>query len=294
MPIRDLLLVLTTIVIWGLNFLVIKLGLDGLPPMLLGGLRFCLVAFPAMLFVKRPQLPVRWLLAYGATISLGQFAFLFEAMAHGMPPGMASLVLQAQALFTLIFAAVFIGEPIRLASLLGLLVAASGLLLIGLDGERVTPLMALLLTLCAAAMWALGNVITRRFGKINLVGLVVWGALIPPIPFFGLSLWLEGTDRIQMSLRSLDLQSVLSLIYLAYAATLIGYSLWSNLLSRYPAGKVAPFSLLIPVVGISSSAIVFDERLSELQWIGSFLVMTGLAVNLFGRNLLHQLRSRLG
>jgi O-acetylserine/cysteine efflux transporter len=269
---------------------VIKVGLDGLPPMLLGALRFALVAFPALLFVKRPQLPLRWLIAYGATISLGQFAFLFEAMAHGMPPGLASLVLQAQAFFTLFFAALFLGEKLRAASLVGLIVAALGLALIGFDASRPTPLIAVVLTLCAAAMWAMGNIITRRFGNINLVGLVVWGGLIPPIPFFALSLWLEGPALIEHSLLNISLHSILALCYLSFVATMLGYSLWSKLLSRYPAGKVAPFSLLVPVIGLASAALLLDERLGELQWIGGALVMAGLAINVFGPNLWRRLQ----
>jgi O-acetylserine/cysteine efflux transporter len=282
---KDLLLALIVIIAWGLNFVVIKVGLDGLPPMLLGALRFALVAFPAILLVKRPKLPLRWLVAYGATISLGQFAFLFEAMANGMPPGLASLVLQAQAFFTLFFAALFLGEKLRAASLLGLIVAAGGLALIGFDNSAATPFIAVLLTLCAAAMWAVGNIITRRFGNINLVGLVVWGALIPPIPFFILSWWLEGPALIEQSLLNIHLSSILSLAYLAFVATMLGYSLWSKLLSRYPAGKVAPFSLLVPVIGLASSALLLNERLSHLQWLGGVLVMAGLAINVFGPTL---------
>ncbi|WP_311970134.1 EamA family transporter [Pseudomonas baltica] len=287
---KDLFIAIIVIIAWGLNFVVIKVGLDGLPPMLLGALRFALVAFPALLFVKRPQLPLRWLIAYGATISLGQFAFLFEAMAHGMPPGLASLVLQAQAFFTLFFAALFLGEKLRAASLAGLIVAALGLALIGFDGSRPTPVIAVVLTLCAAAMWAMGNIITRRFGNINLVGLVVWGALIPPIPFFALSLWLEGPALIEQSLLHIGLHSILALFYLSFVATMLGYSLWSKLLSRYPAGKVAPFSLLVPVIGLASAALLLDERLGQLQWIGGALVMAGLAINVFGPNLWRRLQ----
>lgn len=282
---KDLLLALIVIIAWGVNFVVIKVGLDGLPPMLLGALRFALVAFPAILLVKRPKLPLRWLVAYGATISLGQFAFLFEAMAHGMPPGLASLVLQAQAFFTLFFAALFLGEKLRAASLLGLIIAAGGLALIGFDNSAATPLVAVVLTLCGAAMWAMGNIITRRFGNINLVGLVVWGALIPPIPFFILSWYLEGPAVIEQSLLNIRLSSILSLAYLAFVATMLGYSLWSKLLSRYPAGKVAPFSLLVPVIGLASAALLLNERLSHLQWLGGLLVMAGLAINVFGPTL---------
>lgn len=293
MPLKDLLLALVVIVAWGLNFVVIKVGLDGLPPMLLGGLRFVLVLFPAIFFIKRPQLPWRWLLAYGTTISLGQFAFLFEAMGNGMPPGLASLVLQSQAFFTLFFAAMFLGERLRAASLLGLLVAAGGLALIGSENGSHVPFLALVLTLCAAACWAMGNIITRRFGNIDLVALVIWGALIPPLPFFALSWWLEGPALIESSLRGIGLNSILALTYLAFIATMLGYSLWSGLLSRYPAGKVAPFSLLVPVVGLSSSALLLGERLSTLQCWGGVLVMVGLLINVFGSRLRQRLRAAL-
>ena len=291
MPVKDLLLALVVIIAWGVNFVVIKVGLDGLPPMLLGGLRFLLVAFPAILFIKRPALPWRWLIAYGATISLGQFAFLFEAMGNGMPPGLASLVLQSQAFFTLFFAAMFLGERLRVASVLGLLVSAGGLVLIGSENGTSVPVFALILTLCAAASWAIGNIITRRFGNVDLVALVIWGGLIPPLRFFALSWWLEGPALIEASLRGIGLSSILSLAYLAFVATMIGYSLWSRLLSRHPAGKVAPFSLLVPVVGLSSSALLLDERLSDVQCWGALLVMGGLLINVFGPRLLQRLRT---
>lgn len=290
---KDLLLALVVIVVWGMNFVVIKIGLDDMPPMLLGALRFLLAAFPAVLFIKRPQIPLRWLLAYGVTISLGQFAFLFSAMSVGMPAGLASLVLQSQAFFTLLFAVLLLGERFRLANLFGLLVAACGLLLIGLQGNGLMTLAGFLLTLCAAAMWALGNIVTRKLGKVNLIGLVVWGSLVPPLPFFALSWLLEGPEQIETALRAINLDTLLVLAYLAFGATILGYGLWSHLLSRYPASQVAPFSLLVPVVGISSSALLLDERLSTLQLVGALLVMLGLLLNVFGPWLQARLRTRL-
>lgn len=289
---KDLLLALLVIVVWGMNFVVIKVGLHGMPPMLMGALRFLLAAFPAILFVRRPQVPLRWMLAYGMTISLGQFAFLFYAMYVGMPAGLASLVLQSQAFFTLFFAALFLGERLRGSNLFGLLVAASGLVLIGLQGGQAMTLAGFALTIAAASMWALGNVVTRKLGKVNLVGLVVWGSLIPPLPFLALSLWLEGPALISQSLRTLGLDSLLVLAYLAFGATILGYGLWSRLLSRYPASQVAPFSLLVPVVGISSSALLLGERLGGLQMVGAALVMAGLLINVWGGRLLDSWRQR--
>lgn len=287
---KDLLLALVVIIVWGLNFVVIKVGLDDMPPMLLGALRFMLAAFPAILFIRRPQIPLRWLLLYGLTISLGQFAFLFYAMSVGMPAGLASLVLQSQAFFTLLFAALFLGERLRATNLLGLLVAAAGLLLIGLQGDRLMTVAGFFLTIGAASMWALGNIVTRKLGKVNLVGLVVWGSLVPPLPFLALSWQLEGPDAIEAALRGINLDSILVLIYLAFGATILGYGLWSRLLSRYPASQVAPFSLLVPVVGLTSSALLLDERLGPLQVLGALLVMLGLLINVCGGWLYGRLR----
>ncbi|MEI5999540.1 EamA family transporter [Paraburkholderia bengalensis] len=279
---KDLLFALIVVLAWGVNFVVIKVGLHGVPPMLLGGLRFTLAAIPAVFFIKRPQMPWRWLVAYGATISLGQFAFLFSAMYVGMPAGLASLVLQAQAFFTLGFAALFLHERFRAQNVLGLAIAAIGLAVIGMQGGRAMTLAGFLLTLCAAVMWALGNIVTKKVGKVDLVGLVVWGSLVPPVPFFALSYLLEGPQRIGAALTGIGVSSVLAIVYLAFVATLLGYGLWSRLLSRHPAGQVAPFSLLVPIVGLASASLLLGESLSAAQIGGAALVMAGLAVNVFG------------
>lgn len=281
MSAKDLGFALLVILVWGLNFVVIRVGLDDLPPMLLGAMRFTLAAIPAVFFIRRPKIPLRWLLAYGLTISFGQFAFLFSAMTVGMPAGLASLVLQSQAFFTLLFAAMVLGEQVRMHNLVGLCVAAGGLLLIGLNSGIGMTLAGFVLTICAAAMWAMGNVITKRVGKVDLVSLVVWGSLVPPLPFLAMSLLLEGPQQIGQALENISLNAVFALFYLAFGATLLGYGLWSRLLSRYPAAQVAPFSMLVPVIGLSSAALLLDEQLSQLQAFGTILVMTGLAINVF-------------
>lgn len=285
MSARDLGFALLVILIWGLNFVVIKLGLDELPPMLLGAMRFTLAAIPAVFFVRRPQIPLRWLVAYGMTISFGQFAFLFSAMANGMPAGLASLVLQSQAFFTLLLAALLLSEKVRAHNLAGLLTAAAGLLLIGLQSGSSMTAIGLVLTLCAALMWACGNIITKRVGQIDLTSLVVWGSLIPPLPFLAMSLWLEGPQQIGQALSQISSTAIFALFYLAFGATLIGYGLWSRLLSRYPAGQIAPFSMLVPVIGLSSANILLGETLDEMQLLGALLILLGLTINVFGGTL---------
>lgn len=288
MQAKDRLLALAIIVVWGVNFVVIKVGLAGMPPMLLGTLRFCLVAFPAIFFIPRPRIPWRMLLAYGATISLGQFVFLFYAMAVGMPAGLASLVLQSQVFFTLAIAALWLGEPIRWHNIAGMAIAAGGLALIGTGaahGPGGMTAAGFALTLCAALCWASGNIVSKKIGPVDLLGLVVWGALIPIIPFALLSLWFEGPARIGTALTHVSGTGIFAVCYLAFAATLFGYTMWGRLLTRYAASKVAPLTLLVPVVGLVSSHMLLGEDLALAQWGGAAVVMAGLLLNVFGSRL---------
>ncbi|MGO4306053.1 EamA family transporter [Cupriavidus sp. RAF12] len=288
MQAKDRLLALAIIVVWGVNFVVIKVGLAGMPPMLLGTLRFCLVAFPAIFFIPRPRIAWRMLLAYGATISLGQFVFLFYAMAVGMPAGLASLVLQSQVFFTLAIAALWLGEPIRWHNIAGMAIAAGGLALIGTGaahGPGGMTAAGFALTLCAALCWASGNIVSKKIGPVDLLGLVVWGALIPIIPFALLSLWFEGPTRIGTALTHISGTGIFAVCYLAFAATLFGYTMWGRLLTRYAASKVAPLTLLVPVVGLVSSRMLLGEDLALAQWGGAAVVMAGLLLNVFGGRL---------
>ncbi|WJY15200.1 EamA family transporter [Pectobacteriaceae bacterium CE90] len=294
MSIKDMLLALCVVVIWGLNFVVIKIGLHDIPPFLLAGLRFLLVALPAIFFVPVPRLPFRWLAAYGITISFGQFAFLFCAIKLGMPAGIASLVLQAQAFFTLLIGALLLGERLKWNQVAGILVAAAGIVLLAESGTASSVTVGvtqstLLLSLGAALCWACGNIcnklIMSRY-RIQIMSLVVWGALISVGPFLLCSWLFEGREVIVSSLVNIRLSTVLALIYLAFIATIIGYSIWGNLLARYETWRVAPLSLLVPVVGLLSAGLLLGETLSLLQITGTLLIMLGLLVNVFGARLL--------
>lgn len=230
MPLKDILAALIVIVVWGANFVAIKVGVDEIPPMLLGALRFFFVAFPALLFVPRPAVPWRYLLGYGLTICLGQFVFLFLAIYLGMPAGLASLVLQSQAFFTVVIAALVLHESIRWHHVLGIAVAAIGLVLLdlGAPSETAVPLVGFLLTLVAAFSWSAGNVVLKCAGAVNMMSMVVWGALVAPIPFLLLSLAFEGPDWILHSLTHLSWRGIGAVAYLSGIATLIGYVLWGG------------------------------------------------------------------
>ncbi len=291
---KDLALALLVIGVWGVNFAIIKMGIVGVPPMLLGALRFLLAAFPALLFFKAPRVPLRWYLAYGLTISLGQFAFLFSAIQVGMPSGLASLVLQSQSFFTLLLASWWLHERWQAHQMAGLLLALAGLVLMGvahgaLASGTSLPWVGFGLTLLAALSWACGNVVTRmvsRYGPMNQLAFVVWASLVPPLPFLGLSLWLEGPEAIIQALTHLTTGTLAAVAYLAWMATLLGYGLWTYLMSRYPTHRVAPFTLLVPLVGLTTGWPVFGETLGPLHWAGGALLMLGLLMNVWGQPLL--------
>jgi O-acetylserine/cysteine efflux transporter len=291
---RDFALALVVIAVWGVNFAVIKVGVADVPPLLLGALRFMLAAFPAVLFVRPPKVPLRLYVIYGLTISVGQFSLLFSAIYVGMPTGLASLVLQSQAFFTMLFAALWLKESWQPNQLAGLLLAALGLVCIGSAHGVSMPLAGFLLTIGAAVMWATGNIVTRtvsRHGPMNQFAFVVWASLVPPLPFLALSYFMEGPVAIGAALQNFGWVSFGSVAYLAWVATLLGYGLWTYLMSRYAANKVAPFSLLVPVVGLTTGWVVFGEALKPIHYAGGALLMTGLLVNLFGGPLFAKLKA---
>lgn len=285
---RDLVLAMLVIVVWGVNFAVIKIGLTGVPPLLLAALRFALAAFPALLFLRPPKVPLRLYLAFGLTMSVGQFAFLFSAIHVGMPSGLASLVLQSQSFFTLVLTAVWLKEKWHANQLIGLLLAALGLALIGSAHGAAMPLAGFLLTIAAAAMWACGNLVSRavgRHGPMNQLAFVVWASLVAPLPLLALSGWIEGPAAIASALQNFSLRSFAAVAYIAWASTLFGYAVWNYLLSRHPVNRIAPFTLLVPLVGLTTGWQVFGESLQWIHFAGGALLMLGLLVNLFGARL---------
>ncbi|ECE4477792.1 O-acetylserine/cysteine exporter [Salmonella enterica] len=285
---KDGFLALLVVVVWGLNFVVIKVGLHHMPPLLLAGLRFLLVAFPAIFFVARPKVPLTLLLGYGLTISFGQFAFLFCAIKFGMPAGLASLVLQAQAFFTMALGAFVFSERLQRKQLAGIALAIIGVLVLieaSLNGQHIA-MSGFMLTLAAAFSWACGNIFNKKIMQHSprpaVMSLVVWSALIPSLPFLLSSLLLEGADHITQSLITIDMTTILSLLYLAFVATILGYGIWGALLGRYETWRVAPLSLLVPVVGLASAAVLLGETLTGMQLAGAVLIMAGLYINVFG------------
>jgi len=286
---RDVGLGIIVVILWGLNFIAIKLGLANMPPLLLATIRFIVVCFPAIFFLPRPPVEWKWLIALGLTLNVGQFTFLFMGIKLGMPAGLSSLVHQSQAFFTLFFAAFLIGERWKWNHIVGLIIATIGMFVVGSQQGSSMTLIGFWLTLFGSASWGAGNVVMRRATKgvppFSMLSLVVWAGAIAILPLGVLSLVIEGPGVWKIALNSINWVTVASIVYLAYFASLVGYGLWGKLLSRYPAAVVSPLSLLVPIIGMSSSALFLKETFTLWQIIGALIVMSGLVVNVFGGHL---------
>jgi len=285
MPLPHILLAILVAFLWGMSFVVIKVGVSTTPPLVLGALRFIFAVFPAILFVPRPKTRWRFLIGYGFFLGVTQFGLLFVAIALGMPASLASLVMQAQVFFTILFAALLMGERPRPHQVAGGIVACLGLILIAwprLSGSGAVPF---LMTVVAAAAWGVANIISKRAGRIDMLGFVVWSSLVAPIPLLGLSLWMDGPDRVISALTQLDLAALGAVAYLAYPTTIFAFAVWAWLLSRHPAATVTPFALLVPVAGIIGSAFFLGEIMMPVEAIGGAIIVLGLAINVFGLRL---------
>lgn len=286
MTFRDRLLAATVVLLWGLNFLAIRVGLDHLPPFFFAALRFAVIAVPALLFIPRPAVRMRWLLLYGTGFGLLQFAFLFSAMRMGMPTGLASLVLQSSAPFTVLLGAVLLRERLRPVQFAGVGVAVAGMALIGWNQFAHAALLPVLLTLAAGFGWALGNIGARQATveapESNPLHLTLWITAVPVLPLFALSLVLEGPTTGARALAGTftadGRPALVALAYTVVLATVIGSGLWTYLMSRYPAGSVAPLSLLVPVVGFTSAWLFLGETPAPASLVGGAVVIAGAFV----------------
>ncbi len=283
---RDLILALFVVTVWGVNFVAIRWGVDEVAPLLMTALRYACAALPAVFVIRRPAVSWRVLIAYGFAIGVAQFGLLFVSIKLGMPAGLSSLVMQLQAFFTIGLAVAFLGERPKPVQWLGAAIAFAGIGAIAFERLEGAALLPLLMTIAAAFFWGVGNIVTKQAGKIDMLGFVVWSSLVPPIPLLALSLLIEGPGAIPEAAANLTWLGGGSLLFIAYAATLFGYGTWSMLLSRYPAGLVAPFSLLVPIAGIGSAALLLGETISGIEIAGSLMVFAGLLVNVFGPKLL--------
>ncbi len=282
MTLAHLFLTLVLVAVWGFNFVVIKVGLVGIPPLLLCSARFFLASLPALFFIKRPPIPLKMLAGYGLVMFTLQFALMFMGIYAGVTAGIASLLTQAQVFFTVLMGVLFFGNQVHPWQILGALVAFSGIALVGRHVEGGVTLSGFCLVIASTLFFGLGSVISKKIGKVDRLALVVWASLFAWPPLLLLSFFIEGTDAIVYSLSHLTWSSVSSVLYITFLSTLFGYGVWSFLLHHYSLALVAPFTLLVPIFAILGSVFVLGEPFQSWKISAAILIILGLCINFLG------------
>lgn len=282
MPIKHLLLALLVVVVWGVNFVAFKQGIEQVPPLLLASLRFFLTSIPAVFFVKRPSAPLMRVFGYGVCMFALQSAFLFIGIHAGISPGIASLLTQIQIFITMLFGVIFFQEKIHIWQVVGAGAVILGIGLIGMHLEGTVTLLGFFFTLGAAVAWSLGNLISKKIGRVNILSLVVWGSLVAWPLLLIASLCIEGQPSWGQLFAGLTWQTWGSIVFIAYPAIILGFGVWSWLLHHYSLSMIAPFSVLVPVFALLSSVIAGDEVLYPWKIGAALLILGGLCLHLFG------------
>ncbi|ATE64557.1 EamA family transporter [Rhizorhabdus dicambivorans] len=276
---RHLLLALAVVAVWGTNFVVIRVALDELPPLLFATLRFCFVLLPAAFFIRRPAVSWGSLAAYGVLIGFGQFGMIYIAISHYISPGLASLVVQSQVFFTIGLAMIFSGERIRPFQLIALVTATAGIGIIVQHGDSSATPFGILLVLIAAAGWGGGNHVAKASGATNMVAYVVWSAMFAIPPLFVGSLIMEGWPAITFAVTHAGPMAWGAVLWQSVGNSMFGYAAWGWLLNRHPAATITPTSMLVPVFGMGASAMLLGEPLPLWKLAAAALVIGGLALN---------------
>lgn len=275
----DLLAGVLVTVIWGCNFSVIGLGLKSLDPFLLTLLRFFLCAIPLALFIKKPpNIGYRTLALYGVLFGAGLWWVVNFAMYNGLSPGMSSVFLQFSAFFTIVLSSLFLKEKINAVHGAGMLLAGAGLLMMLYLAEQSSTTAGILLVLLAALSWSLCNLIVKVKKPQNMIAFIVWSSLFSVPAILIMTLFAEGLRPFRNLLDDFTWGTGFSLFFQSYITTILGYWVWNNLMKHYPASLVAPLSLIVPVSGVLTSYLFFDERLSPAQGLAIALVLIGIAI----------------
>ncbi len=267
--------------IWGTNFVFIRYGLDELPPFLFATLRFILAALPLVFILKKPNVSWSLIAAYGVLLGFGQFGLLFYAMQNDISPGLASLVIQIQVFFSIIFAIFLFKESVLRVQWLALIISFAGIALIASKAGGQNTLFGLGLVLLAAMSWALANMTVKKAGKIDIIAFIAYSSLFAVPVLATMSLYFEGWSTIKTSLQSASITSAYVVLWQTIGNTLIGYGLWNFLLSRYSAATVTPWALLVPVSGMAASYLILDEPMPAWKLIAAVLVIGGLMINIY-------------
>lgn len=292
MKLPHLLLAILITAIWGINFSVIKIGLSSVDPFILAGIRFTLCALPALFFIKKPDVPWRYIIGYGLVFGIGLWGLVNLGIKAGLSAGIASLLLQFSAFFTILLGSVVFKESLTRYQIAGFALACTGLLSIVFITDGSVTFAGTLLVLAGAIAWSIANIIIKRSATKQIFAFLVWSSAFSPIPLFLLDWLVNGSNGYTALVSHVDYRAVLSILFQVYPNTLFGYWVWNSLLKQYPISTVAPLSLLVPVFGILGSMAIFGEAISSLKILALLLIISGLVVGLYGYRLRCLLRKK--
>jgi O-acetylserine/cysteine efflux transporter len=290
-PLHVVLAVLIT-AIWGVNFSVIKLGLASVDPLILAGIRFSLCALPAILFIRKPDVAWRYLIGYGLVFGIGLWGVVNLGIKAGLSAGIASLVLQFSAFFTLLLGGWVFKEALTRFQILGMLIALAGLFCIITISDGSVSLTGVLLVLVGAGSWSVANLISKKANTKDVFGFLVWSSAFAPIPLFALDYAVNGSAGYTTFVSQVNTTAVLSILFQVYPNTLFAYWIWNSLLKTYPVSTVAPLSLLVPIFGMLGSVVVFNESVPVSKVLAVVLIVLGLAVGLYGQRIFNAMFAR--
>ncbi|WP_276360577.1 EamA family transporter [Daejeonella sp. H1SJ63] len=277
---KHFLLLLSIVIIWGVNFVAVFIGLRTFPPFLLSALRFGLSALPWVFFLPRPKAPLKLVVYYGVLNFAMQFGLIFTGIHLGISPGLASLVLQIQVFFSMGLAFLFFHDRPSPFKIAGSLISFIGIGIVAFHVEGDSTFLGLILMLLAALSWSGGNIFTKKIHAESPLALVVWGNLFAFPVMVAVSLFFEGPAVIMNSLNNMSWTAVGAVLYIVYMSTHVGYGAWSFLMKSYSTSVVVPFTLLVPVVGFVSSAIYLGEPFPMWKFVASLFILGGLIFGL--------------
>ncbi len=285
MNIKDFALAVLITAIWGVNFSVIKMGLESLDAFTLAGFRFLLCALPLVFFIKKPDVSIIYVAAYGLTFGVGLWGMVSLGIHFGASAGMASLILQMSAFLTVLLGVIFLGDNIDRIKILGFAIAIAGLGFIFMVADGSVTTIGLVFVLIGALAMSATNIIVKVSGAKRIFAFIIWSSLFSPIPLFLIAYFTQGQSALVSSLVNIDGKAIFSILFQVYPTTLFGYWVWNSLINKYQVSKVAPLSLLVAIFGVAGSFLIFNETIGTEKLIAIVLIMTGLFISTFSHKI---------
>ena len=266
------------VVLWGLNFVALKIAVLSLPPIFLAGLRFLLISIPWIFFVEKPKVSKRQFITLPITLGVLQYSLLYYGMSTGLSAGLSAVILQTQSFFTVIMSTILIKEKPRLNEISGLLIGALGVMILLINNNGDFKIEAVLIILAAAISWGIANIQLKNLGNVNMVSFLIWISPFAAIVLFIISFILEYDLVLNIDFSNVEIKVFLSIFYTAYLSTVIGFTMWQYLLNKYKSIQITPYGLLVPVTGSIFGYIILSEVLEIYQIIAGIVIIIGLMV----------------